>query len=470
MFPPTKRCPKRVGGAPFSKPYRAPGQPLSARTHPAKKPSSDTKVPLSARDDSSYAVGRGDGSTTPCTGRAEEYYSQLLGGPGEAGTGPKARQDWALVQEIDALDHFNKEERKRAQTKEKAVRHQAQLQQQLQARQHVTERCRDVWKQWRTELEEDVVQFEKEEESKRIYVKDAQKRFNQERMQQLEDERKKRALRKEEDNKFDLEMLELSAEQKRRQDEADEKKKMKQKADMKFMKTEMEMAVDRRRQAKKDEQARDLKMQEQYAELLDEEERKRQGYFANIHAKQQQFLAKYEKGVGDEMARLAARDDERARKQQSEREQKEKTDQEGRERWRRDLAESGRVAVQSQLQLQAEERQKHRQDEQSYLEKLRKEAEIADAKEKDKVRRKKEACFANAEYVQKQIVQKEAEATARRVAQVQMTETEKQFNKEKLERACDPTRADGLQSLLGKKRTEYRQMNFNRPKNVGLPC
>jgi len=105
-----------------------------------------------------------------------------------------------------------------------------------------------------------------------------------------------------------------------------------------------------------------------------------------------------------------------------------------------------------------------------YLEKMRKEAEIADAKEKEKQRKKKEACFANAEFVQKQIVEKEAQAAAKRAAQVQMSDTEKQFNKEKLERAMDPSRADGLQALLSKKRSEYRQMHSNRPKNVGLPC
>merc|ERR1712025_198040 len=92
---------------------------------------------------------------------------------------------------------------------------------------------------------------------------------------------------------------------------------------MKFMRTEMETAIARRRQNKIDENVRDLKMQQQYAELLDEEERKRQGYFQNINNKQKDFLAKYEQGVGDQMAKLAARDDERARKHQAERDERE---------------------------------------------------------------------------------------------------------------------------------------------------
>jgi len=373
------------------------------------------------------------------------------------------------VQEIDSLDHFNKEEAKRRAEKEKNLSHQSQLQFQLDAKRNVTDRCRDVWKQWRTELEDDVVQYEKEEVLKKTFAKDAQKLFNQERQQQLADKRERQLVQKDKDRRLELEMIQLAEESKRRSDAADEQRKQQQKGNMVHMRAQAEQAVERRFQAKQLEHKRDLEMQKEYEEMLEQQERNRGQYFKNIRDKQSQLLAKYEQGVGGEMARLQARDDERARKQQEEKLDKERLDHEARDAWRKGLAQSGRVAVQVQLDLQAEARQKQREEERRYLEKGQKETQIAEAKEAEKVRRQKAAVQANADFIRAQIQEKESRSPGRKNGQAQMSERERQINKEKLDRACDPERADGLQSLLGRKREEYRQLHMQREKPLGMP-
>jgi len=459
MFPPTQQKPKRVGGASFTARARArrgpPEKSLSARTSSNSKATASGDQPSSARNP---RASREEEATR----RAELYYRQLLGRPGQDGevhqeaTKADARQDWTLVEEIDALDHFNREEQNKRAAREKNVNYRADLQEQLAAKHNMVEKCREVWKDWRTELEDDVVQFQQEEESKRVFKLETQKRFNQERQRQLDDIHRRKVTRKEEEKKIEQEMMEVSEQAKARQDEVDSNKKNAHKQAMLLMKGQADVAATRKKVEREQEQKRDIKMQQEYEEMLASQERRRDQYFRDIRDKQSSMQAAYEAGVGDKIAKLAEADDQRARKHQAAKEDAAKREAEAREQWRRDLAESGHAAVKQQLNLQAQERERRRQEDVLYLEKQRKEDELAAAKEADKVQKKKDSVLANAEYIRRQIQEKEARSPSRRVAQSQMNEIERRINKEKLERACDPNRPDGLQSLLGKKKAEYR--------------
>lgn len=465
MFPPTKKQPKRVGGAPFSTKVHSrranQGQPQSARTLSNPKATASAELPLSARNPP--IAGQGDVESTPAARRAEAYYRQLLGRPDQEGE--SARQDWTLVEEIDALDHFNREEKKKREEREKNVSYRADLQDQLQARQNIVDKCREVWKDWRTELEDDVQQYQKEEEMKRVFKRETQKQFNQEREKQLDDIRRRQALQKEHEVKLEQEMMELAQQAKIRQDETDAKKKNAQRQAMQQMKGQAEVAAVRKKNERQEEQKRDIRMQQEYEEMLEEQERRRNKYFLEIREKQATLLAKYEKGVGNQLAKQQAADDERARRHQAAKELAQKQEHEAREAWRRNLAESGQAAVRQQLSLQAQERERKRQEDERYIEKIRKENAIADAKEAEKVQKKKDSVLANAEYVRKQIQEKEARSPARKNVQAQMTEVERRLNKEKLERACDPNRPDGLQSLLNKRRADYSKLS-DRPISI----
>lgn len=453
MPPPNNRQPKRREGAnPIGNAPPRRGQPLSARAaldnRLNRTTGSQSQKPMSARRPSL----NGHGDTNSCQVRAQQYYSQLLG------SSPKMRQDWALVHEIDALDHLADEEVKRRAVREKNVRNQTEICAQLQARHNVADNCRATWQQWRTELEEDVSQYQKEEEMKRAFNLETQKRFNQERQQQLEEDRRRKDLLKEGERKLEREMMLLADQAKQRQEVSDAAKKSKQKEAMMQMRSQAVAAEERKQAAKKEEHVRDIKMQQDYEELLEKQDANRGKYFQSIKDKQQAMLDKYESGVGNELARLQAKDDERARQYAAQKLEKEKMDHEARERCRKNLAESGRLAVSQQLSLQAQDRQKQRDDEQRFMEKVQREAALADAKETEKDRKKREAVQANALFIRKQIQEKEAKSPPKTVQRAQMSEIERQLNREKLERACDPTRVDGLQSLLRKKSAEFQRL------------
>merc|ERR1719253_615482 len=113
-------------------------------------------------------------------------------------------------------------------------------------------------------------------------------------------------------------------------------------------------------------------------------------------------------------------------KQQEEKAKKEQMDHEARDRWRRELAQSGHLAVQNQLSMQAAERQRRHEEELRYLEKIRKENSIAEAKELDKVRMKREAVLANAESLRQQMLEKQEMSPGKKVGLAQMNEIERQ--------------------------------------------
>lgn len=473
MFPPTRRPPKRIGGAPFTASALARRAPQRRHPHSARTSTrlergdakASTAMPLSARGTSSGPElthgSRGDGSDTPCKRRAEEYYSFLLG----KASGAETRQDWKLVQEVDALDFFKREESNRRHERDKQLKHQAELKDQMQTQGLIAEKCKDVWRQWRSELEEDVVAYRKEEEVKRAFSLETQRRFNQEREKQLEETKRRRDLQREHEKRLEEEMMKQAEQAKRRQDEADLTRKTQQRQAAKQMQSQAELAHERRQQAKKEEHEQDIKMQKKYADLLDEQERNRGKYFQEMRDKQSRLLAHYESGVGNELARLQKRDDERARKQAEARDEKERQAYEERELWRQRLAESGRKAVQQQLAIQAEERVRQQEEELRYVAKVKKDSEIAEAKEAENVKRKKEAMLQNAEHLRKQIEEKEAQGPIRRVQQAQMNDVERSLNREKLERAYE---SDGLQQLINRKRNEYRQQAAI--PSVTMPC
>lgn len=475
MFPPARPKPKRVGGAPFS---LAPGArrgppklPLSARTT-ASKPTvahgaAPASAPGSARGPIRPGACRGDGSVTPLTRRAQEYYGRLIG-IRSSSAGPDTRQDWRLVDEIKTLDHVTREEQRKRKEKDRNLKQQADLQAQLRNRHLVVEQCSEVWKAWRVELEEDAANFHKEEQEKRIKSKEVQRRNREETERQLEEARQKKVAQKEKEVILEREIMEKAYEAKRRQDEADEKRKREQKQAMLQVFADAEETVKRKKEAKAKERSQDIKDQQQFSELLDKQERERGRYFQAIRDKQTQLTQAYAKGVGNELAKLQGEDDERAWKHAEQKYEKEQRDQEERERWRKRQVENGKVAVQQQLALKANERRRQHDEDQRYNDQKRREGQIAEAKESEKELKKKEAVKAHAEFLLRQIHEKQIKVPQEKIARGQMNDVERSFNRARLERACDINRADGLPALLRRKREEYLRVEREEP--TSLPC
>jgi len=470
---PTKRRPKRVGGAPFT---AAPGArrahsklPLSARAPKSK--AADLlllDVPGSARGHSSAPATdaeRGDGSITPLTRRAEEYYSRIMGRA--ASQEADTRQDWTVVQELDTLDNINRDERSRRKEREKNVKNQAELQEQMERRNRVANQCREVWKEWGAQVEEDAVLYHKETEKKKTAIKERQQADYKDLKRNLEEARERQGKQREQDKKLEEEWLLKAEKAKKDQEESDEKKRVASKHAMMEMRGQMEVAQKRRQETKEKELQQDIKDQRQFTELLDKQEKARHGYFQALRAKQQTLLAKYEAGVGNDLAKMEALETERAEKQAEERYEKQQQAMEKERLWRQNLRDSGVVAVQQQLSIQAAQRQREHEDHQRFLSEKQREGEIAQANESEKVQRRKQARLENAEFLRMQIEEKDSKVSAKKVHRAQMNDVERSLNRDRLNRACDAGRSDGLPMLLRKKRAEY--LLQQQRDDVGLP-
>mmetsp|Transcript_150752 Transcript_150752/g.281175 ORF Transcript_150752/g.281175 Transcript_150752/m.281175 type:complete len:482 (+) Transcript_150752:213-1658(+) len=481
MFPPGKNKPKRIGGAPFASAPRASSlnrvvgstaaavlrarQPQTARgrsQRPAPTGEGSARGSENGAAYSATAPPRGDLST-PCKERAEHYFNRLLG---QAQPGPQ--QEWCLVQEMDAVDFQAREDQVKRQDRERSVKNRLELQEQLDLQKRTAEHCRGVWKQWRVELEADVVKYQKEEEEKRAFSLEVQRRFNAERGRQLEEVRDRKNKQREAEIKLEREMMSAADAAKKRQEAADQKEKQKQKEAAVLLMKEAHSARERRVEARKAENQRDKDMAREYQELLAAQDRQRSQYFDALRDKQSKLLDAYEQGVGNALAEAAAKDEERARQQYEARLAKERQEAVERDQWRQQLAESGRVAVQEQLAAQAKNRQKAKEEEARFVAYQRRVADAQEAKEEKEKQQKQQAVYANAEYLRRQIREKQELATERPAQANHMTEVERSMNRDKLSRAFDPECADGMQALISRKRQEYRRQLKNAP--TALPC
>jgi arylsulfatase A-like enzyme len=105
-----------------------------------------------------------------------------------------SRADWALVQEVDALEHsLLEDERKRLQLQVKQE-HLQQLNKQRAQLQQDKDNYRNVWRRWKDEIDADARQFKEDEELKRIAQFEVRKRFEQEQRQQLDATRERQHL------------------------------------------------------------------------------------------------------------------------------------------------------------------------------------------------------------------------------------------------------------------------------------
>lgn len=426
------------------------------------------EMPASARGrpSSMGAMSRGDGSATPLTRRAEQYYGRLLGRAD--GSDLDARQDWSLIAELDKLDHTNREERQRLLESERKAKNLAELEEQLEKRNIVKAASKEVWRKWGLELEKDAEQYKLEDEQKRARALEKQSQVREERERHLVESRQRKAELKAETLKHEREMLRQAAEDKKLQDDADLKKKLDQRVAMQKVHAEAGQMQKEREQVKEQERLQDIKDQEKYEKHLDQQDKNRGNYFKVIREKQQKMLAKYEQNVGNDVAKLQKEDDERAERYAQARYDKEHQDHEAREKWRKQQRDSGKATVHQQLAIQAQERERVAEEDTRYLDQKLQEAYNLEAMEVEKAIKRKETLQANAEFLRKQIQEKRERAPQKRIQQSQMSDIERSLNRDKLQRACDANRADGLPMLLRKKRDEYAKMKQFDP--ISLPC
>lgn len=478
MLPSVKK-PKRIGGAPFGSPtrnkavhsardvghaatigaggaglLRRPGQNQQPHSARAGRAIVSSGLNSNVEGVASKPRGRsadGDRLRTPCTFKAEQYVKQMIGADRE-----DAARDWALVQELDAMDYFAKESDKKKTERQKRVHNVSELHEQREGKEREKEKLDQERRKWRQEAEEDVVQYKKELEEKKMSKLEIQKRFNEDRRTFLELANAKKRQAHEEDRQADRDMAAAAAASQRKEEAADEKKKMVRKERATEMMSNAKQAREHKAQVIIQEAQNAVVLAKKQSDMLDKQERDRAGAKDALRAKQEAMLAAYEAGVGGELERKSKEDEERAQKQAQDKVEKEHLVQEHKELRLRSMKEAGKVAVAQQLRDHEAAKVRKQVEEQVYADQLKKQVLQSEAKEQEKVRVRKQAQSENAEFLRKQIKEREERASLQPIKKDQMDEAERKLNHEMLARAKDPHRADGLQLLLKKKRMEYR--------------
>eukprot|EP00927_Polykrikos_kofoidii_P062302 TRINITY_DN57108_c0_g1_i1.p1 TRINITY_DN57108_c0_g1~~TRINITY_DN57108_c0_g1_i1.p1 ORF type:complete len:484 (+),score=112.52 TRINITY_DN57108_c0_g1_i1:176-1627(+) len=479
MFEPARK-PKRVGGAPFppAVPFRKDALPhasISPRRPHATASMAGT-APASARGARSGAAasegGRGDArcrsedgrsAVTPCTKLAQRHVQELVGVDAVSSRGHHVRADidaarhWTLVEEMGTAEYYVREQRKRNEARSQRQKNSRDLQEQQNLRLQEKQEQRDEAKKWREILETDVAKWRREEEEKKATALDSERRFNDERREQLERTRESQRQQRQADAQADEEMLQANLDAKRRQEEKDFKHRQQQKEAALELQRRAHVARLEREQARVAEAKNDVELARSQQELLDKHERERSEFFVQLRDKQMKLLDAYQSGVGNELERLERQDEERAERHQKARDEKEQREREEREIRKKARIKHGLSALNNQVAEREEERRRRVLDEKTVYETQCREAELLNARDRQTREQHRHAREQNAQFLREQI-QERAARTPAALSRDQMDEVEKRMNRNLLERAMDSSRSDGMQMLLKQKRSEYHKV------------
>lgn len=482
-----RKPPKRIGGAPFAspRPHKDPHGFTTGWEHgaqPQAPPEQQRRRPAALPEGSPIAGGpaqlqrqaRGAATTelpggssgrcrsddrksiasTPYSERAVEYVKGLAGQAKGAETARGARE-WTLVQELDQVDHLARERARRAQDKQRRLENVGVLRAQMEVQEKAKDECRELWRKWRDHLEDDVERWKKEEQQKKAMALEVRRSFEEEQKRQREDQLQHRKAAYEVEQREGREMLAAVREAKRREDERESRRRQTERAAATVLAEEAKAARERKTQQQKEEAENDKVMSQKQQELLDRQDHQREEERNERLARMAKLLAQYEAGVGNELERKQREDEERAKKQEKHAAEKERRIQEERDRKLRVLKEAGKVAVAQQLEDHARQRAQLREEESQFAAQLKHTRDEAELREQASEQRRRQAREANAEELRKQMRER-SELEPAQVQRDRMNEVERLLNRERLERAKDPDRPDGLQLLVNKKRMEYQ--------------
>merc|ERR1712060_535073 len=213
---------------------------------------------------------------------------------------------------------------------------------------------------------------------------------------------------------------------------------------------------DQRVQQKREEAQQDMIMCKQQQDLLDQQEKQRSMHIQNLQEQQKRMLARYEvyDARGIEMRRQRA-EEERVQRHQMLVNEKEKKQQELRERRRQAELEERNVILRGQLEEQQRSRKLERDADVTYSKEFQRQVEAAMVTDQATEQQKRQKFKANADYLRGQMREKSM-LDPDSISRDRMNEVERQINRDKLARAQDPLRPDGMCLLVKKKKNEYR--------------
>eukprot|EP00397_Hematodinium_sp_SG-2012_P018760 GEMP01019231.1.p1 GENE.GEMP01019231.1~~GEMP01019231.1.p1 ORF type:complete len:482 (+),score=143.71 GEMP01019231.1:107-1552(+) len=397
--------------------------------------------------------------------RAVEMGTQLPLTPRTANAGTFTRRllqkEWNLLQEFDCVDNLLQEEADYRRIQGKRHMHREALQQQ---RNEIRERLVKEKQDWRTfgqSLEEDAIEYRREEQCKALQRREDDLAERRARDAQWEDmQRRKeaeRALEKSEvDKMIDAARAALHQEEQKRRAKTEEQKLWSRTA-----KAQNEAALNRKRDEKLADAAEDKRLIHMQREMLDKAEQERVLYFSRLKGKQEGIQAAFEKNAGAADARRNQLEEERVSREIAERAVKERENAEKKEKWLSDLNKEGVAAVQRQLDEQALQRQKQREEDQKFGAQFMKDAELFKQEEEKKIEKRRRLEKENAQFLLNQMA---SHKKLGKFGENDMSKTEQAMNHLQLKKAKDTM---GQEAIF---RNKQLQLLLSMEKNaVGSP-
>lgn len=392
-----------------------------------------------------------DGSRSPHTDRASQFVRKLLGQAGD-NAGP---QDWRLVQEIDAVDHFVQEDRERRHMqKRKQALHTYLGKQQHEAKNQQL-RTREEQRRWGTKLQQDADRFWEEEAIKRREASEAQRRFNQEQAQHLEATKQRRQEEQERDREMERQMHDRAVQAKQIEAAREEERRKKHQAAAAEIMEEAKQAVARRSEKRRDEALRDVEMLRVQQETLERQEQHRVQHFDSIRQRQTSLQGNYQAAVGSALEKSQQEAEERAKRQMAERILKQKQAEEEKQRQVKQHNIDSQAVLTRQLEEKSQKRAREREESVRAAQEFQRNARAAIDEETKKQQERREKEKENARFLLAQIEQR---SNLGRFGHEEMNKVEKSMNRDRLDRAKED---DTLQLLFRAKQIHYKDAKLS---------
>lgn len=464
MAPPAMPAPmrKRVGGAPFARwpssnpaqtqaPKKA-GPPMCARgsvlpcrglaaTAARGFQSGAGSEPLSARTPRSSSDRPPSPTALMYGDRASTFVQQLATG--------NAASEWTVVQEMEAVaNHMSKlEERRQAAGKKAAFRERLRSQQEEQ-RQREASRRQEA-KAWADFIKQDSAAYHQEEAEKKAAHVHLSQRFNEDSQRDLEErERRKQAQRQAEEQMME-DISRRQQEAARKADEKEARAKREERERAAFLAEAARQARVDREERRQQDAKEDRRRMKEATELAEKKEQQRRDEQTAKLKRIEEQMSRYEAGVREGVEKQQRLDEERARRQQQELLEKELANEHAKKNRLQALRHDAQMAQRDQMAEHQRQRADEREERRRLGEVQQRAAEAWRAEQQAElmVRRRREQAVAAV--VKSQIEEVAMHAPEKRES---MTEVERKFNKEILERAKDPM---FMQAMLQRRKQEY---------------
>lgn len=362
---------------------------------------------------------RGDG-LVPETGTARSN--------ARAGTardkGQAKLDEWTLLDAFDALNNEQHTKAKKQREREVQLSLKRELDQQVALRKSLEAKEKAEEVEYYKNVYKEVEEFHKQEKEKAKVRQRKVMAMAAERKKQVELERKRREKAKEDQMKYELNLLKTAAREIKKDQYKHRRARAMQVQHMRKVRVQNEELQRQKEIQRREEAAEDRRLMEEFAAREEKKMADRAAFFEATALKQQKRAAANKKNRSDEFAKIREAE-QRLIREQLEREKRAAEEEKRQERMRRNrLAERNRV-LKMQVDAKRKARELQRRNDAEYVKTFQVEAQRFQSEQEAQRRRAKQKKLSYRQQLAEQMAQE-------RVTVANMTDHERLLNKEKL--------------------------------------